>query len=221
MSEGGTPVMIKVLVADDHRVVRAGLAALLRQQPDLVVVGEAGNGEEAVRLAGELQPHVVLMDMQMPVQNGVEATRQIRSHWPGIEVLVLTTYDDDELIWGGLQAGAKGYLLKDAPPEELIAGIATVAAGRSLLPPHIAAKLVQVISSGGPGRPSELESLTERELEILRCMASGAANKEIAAALFISENTVKTHISNLFQKLGARDRTEAVTRALSRGLISL
>jgi DNA-binding NarL/FixJ family response regulator len=215
-------VAITVLVVDDHRVVRAGLVALLKQSPSLNVVGEAGNGEEAVRLAGELQPDVVLMDMQMPVMTGVEATKAIKGQWPAIQVLVLTTYDDDELIWGGLQAGAKGYLLKDAPPEELLQGIRAVAAGQSLLPPHIAAKLMQVISQGGPGGKSEpADQLTERELEILGLMARGAANKEIAAALFISENTVKTHISNLFQKLDVRDRTEAVTRALSRGLIRI
>ncbi|HWI63910.1 MAG TPA: response regulator transcription factor [Symbiobacteriaceae bacterium] len=212
---------VSVLVVDDHRVVRAGLVALLKQNPGLRVVGEAGNGEEAVRLAGELKPDVVLMDMQMPVMNGVEATQRIKAQWPAVQVLVLTTYDDDELIWGGLQAGAKGYLLKDAPPEELLQGIKAVAAGQSLLPPHIAAKLMQVISHGGPARSEPADQLTERELEILKLMAGGAANKEIAAALFISENTVKTHISNLFQKLDVRDRTEAVTRALSRGLIRI
>jgi DNA-binding NarL/FixJ family response regulator len=211
---------IRVLVVDDHRVVRAGLVALLRQS-GLDVVGEAGNGEEAVRLVGELQPRVVLMDMQMPVMDGVEATRRIRAQFPATEVMVLTTYADDEKIWGGLQAGARGYLLKDAPPEELLEGIQTVAAGRSLLPPEIASRLMQVISQGGPGKPEPAEQLTERELEILRLMAGGSANKEIAATLFISENTVKTHASNLFQKLGARDRTEAVTKALSKGLISL
>jgi DNA-binding NarL/FixJ family response regulator len=215
-------VAINVLVVDDHRVVRAGLVALLRQNQSLNVVGEAGNGEEAVRLAGQLQPDVVLMDMQMPVMTGVEATQRIKAQWPAIQVLVLTTYDDDELIWGGLQAGAKGYLLKDAPPEELLQGIKAVAAGQSLLPPQIAAKVMQVISQGGPGGKSEsADQLTERELEILGLMAQGAANKEIAASLYISENTVKTHISNLFQKLDVRDRTEAVTRALSRGLIRI
>lgn len=212
---------IKLLVVDDHRVVRAGLVALLQQSPGVTVVGEAGNGEEAVAQIDSLQPDVVLMDIQMPVMNGVEATRQIKAGWPGVEVLVLTTYSDDELIWGGLQAGAKGYLLKDAPPDELLRGIEAVAAGQSLLPPEIAAKLVQVISQGGPAKREPGEQLTERELEILRLIASGAANKEIAGQLYISENTVKTHIANLFQKLGARDRTEAVTRALARGLITL
>ena len=212
---------ISVLVVDDHRVVRAGLAALLRQHPSLQVVGEAGNGEEAVRLAGELRPDVVLMDMQMPVMNGVEATQQIKARYPSVQVLVLTTYDDDGLIWGGLQAGAKGYLLKDAPPEELLQGIKAVAAGQSLLPPHIAVKLMNVISHGGTARGEVADQLTDRELGILRLMAGGSANKEIAATLFISENTVKTHISNLFHKLNVRDRTEAVTRALSRGLIKI
>jgi DNA-binding NarL/FixJ family response regulator len=213
---------IRLVVVDDHRVVRAGLVALLRQSPGLEVVGEAGDGREALEVVAAVQPDVVLMDIQMPVMDGVEATRQIRSRFPGVEVLVLTTYDDDELIWGGLQAGAKGYLLKDAPPQDLLRGIETVARGQSLLPPEIAAKLVQVISQGGPAaRQEQAEGLTERETDILRLIASGAANKEIAAALCISENTVKTHISNLFQKLGARDRTEAVTRALTRGWLRL
>ncbi|MFO7274872.1 MAG: response regulator transcription factor [Bacillota bacterium] len=212
---------VRVVVVDDHHVVRAGLVALLRQAPGLEVVGEAGNGQEALDVVEATKPDVVLMDMQMPVMNGVEATRQIRARFPDVEVLVLTTYDDDELIWGGIQAGAKGYLLKDAPPQQLLEGIETVARGQSLLSPEIAAKLVQVISQGGPARQEGAEGLTERETEILRLIASGAANKEIAAALFISENTVKTHISNLFQKLGARDRTEAVTKALARGWLRL
>jgi DNA-binding NarL/FixJ family response regulator len=211
---------IRILVVDDHRVVRAGLAALIRQR-GMIVIGEAGNGQEAIQLTGELQPDIVLMDMQMPILNGVEATKVIKAQWPQIEVLVLTTYDDDDLIWGGLQAGAKGYLLKDAPAEELFQAIETVAAGRSILPPHIAAKLMQVISQGGPTKVEPAEALTEREIEILGHIAHGAANKEIAALLYISENTVKTHVSNLFHKLGASDRTEAVTRALTKGIIAL
>jgi len=212
---------VNVVVVDDHRVVRAGLVALLSRQREITIVGEAGNGAEAVRLARALKPDVVLMDIRMPEMNGVEATRQIRTESPTVEVLILTTYDDDELIWSGLEAGAKGYLLKDAPAEELISAIFQVAAGHSILPPNIAAKLVTRIRHGGgsPERPSA--NLTERELDILRLIAQGSPNKEIAATLHISENTVKTHISNVLHKMDAKDRTEAVAKALTQGLITL
>lgn len=214
--------MIRLLVVDDHHIVRAGIAAMLGRSKELQVLGEAGDGIEAVEKVRELQPDVVLMDMQMPRMNGVEAIRRIKAEWPQVQVLVLTTYDDDELIWGGIQAGAKGYLLKDAPLEDLFKAISAVAQGQSLLPPAIAAKLLDRISGGGaPRQPDQAEALTERELEILALMARGSANKEIAAALFISDNTVKTHVSNIFQKLSAHDRTEAVTKALQRGLIHL
>lgn len=212
---------VNVVVVDDHRVVRAGLVALLSRHREITIVGEAGNGAEAVRLARALKPDVVLMDIRMPEMNGVEATRQIRAESPTVEVLILTTYDDDELIWSGLEAGAKGYLLKDAPAEELISAIFQVAAGHSILPPNIAAKLVTRIRHGGgsPERPSA--NLTERELDILRLIAQGSPNKEIAATLHISENTVKTHISNVLHKMDAKDRTEAVAKALTQGLITL
>lgn len=212
---------VNVVVVDDHRVVRAGLVALLSRHREITIVGEAGNGAEAVRLARALKPDVVLMDIRMPEMNGVEATRQIRAESPTVEVLILTTYDDDELIWSGLEAGAKGYLLKDAPAEELISAIFQVAAGHSILPPNIAAKLVTRIRHGGgsPERPSA--NLTERELDILRLIAQGTPNKEIAATLHISENTVKTHISNVLHKMDAKDRTEAVAKALTQGLITL
>lgn len=215
---------IRVVVADDHRVVRAGLAALLAQRPEFRVVGEAGTGDEAVRLAVELCPDVILMDLQMPVLDGVAATRQIRSAVPQTQILVLTTFDDDELIWSAIQAGAKGYLLKDSPPEALFAAVREVAAGKTLLPPEILARLAQVIQQGGPGGSAGAgteEALTEREQEILRLIARGYSNREIAAALYISENTVKTHISNLFAKLDVRDRTEAVTKALRLGWLDL
>lgn len=207
-------------MADDHQVVRAGLVSLLEQQHDFVVVGEAGTGREAVRLAAELEPDVALMDLQMPVMDGVEATETIRSRNPATEVLVLTTFDDDELIWGAIRAGAKGYLLKDAPPDALFNAIRKVAAGETLIPPEILSRLTEVIRQGGPAVETE-EQLTDREREILHLIARGLSNKEIAAALFISDNTVKTHISNLFEKLGVNDRTQAVTTALRLGLITL
>lgn len=218
---------ITIVVADDHRVVRAGLVALLSQQKGLRVVGEAGTGEEALRQVEATRPRVVLMDLQMPGMDGIEATREIRARWPETEVLVLTTFHDDELIWGGIQAGARGYLLKDTPPDELFRAIQAVAQGKTLLPPEILSRLTHVIQQGGPasrgGAPAtELaEPLTEREQETLQLMARGYSNKEIAQALFISENTVKTHISSIFRKLEVNDRTEAATKALRLGLIDL
>ena len=210
---------IKVLVADDHQVVRAGIVALLEQQEGFQVVGEAGTGDEAVEKALAKRPDVVLMDLQMPGTDGVQATRILRERAPEVPVLVLTTFDDDELIWGAIQAGAKGYLLKDTPPAGLFSAVRDVAAGKTLIAPEVLARLTQVIQQGGPG-PQE-EPLTEREHEILQLIAKGYSNKEIAAALFISDNTVKTHISNLFDKLGVRDRTEAVTKALRLGWLKL
>ncbi|NLN27662.1 MAG: response regulator transcription factor [Firmicutes bacterium] len=210
---------IKVLVADDHQVVRAGIVALLEQQEGFQVVGEAGTGDEAVEKALAKRPDVVLMDLQMPGTDGVQATRILRERAPEVAVLVLTTFDDDELIWGAIQAGAKGYLLKDTPPAGLFSAVRDVAAGKTLIAPEVLARLTQVIQQGGPG-PQE-EPLTEREHEILQLIAKGYSNKEIAAALFISDNTVKTHISNLFDKLGVRDRTEAVTKALRLGWLKL
>ena len=210
---------IKVLVADDHQVVRAGIVALLEQQEGFQVVGEAGTGDEAVEKALAKRPDVVLMDLQMPGTDGVQAARSLREQAPEVAVLVLTTFDDDELIWGAIQAGAKGYLLKDTPPAGLFSAVRDVAAGKTLIAPEVLARLTQVIQQGGPG-PQE-EPLTEREHEILQLIAKGYSNKEIAAALFISDNTVKTHISNLFDKLGVRDRTEAVTKALRLGWLKL
>lgn len=212
---------IRLLVADDHEVVRAGLVSLLEQQNDFLVVGQAGTGEEAVRLTNELKPDVVLMDLQMPVMDGVRATEQIKTTFPSIEILVLTTFDDDALIWGAIQAGAKGYLLKDTPPDTLFSAIRNVAAGETLIPPDILARLTQVIRQGGPNATKSHEPLTEREQEVLDLIARGLSNKQIAATLFISDNTVKTHISNLFEKLGVSDRTEAVTKALRLGWIKL
>lgn len=209
---------IRVLIADDHPVVREGLAAMLSYQPDIDVVGEATDGLEAVQRTGELQPDIVLMDLQMPHLGGVEAIKQIRAQFPRIQLIVLTTYGDDDSIFQGIAAGARGYLLKDAPRDELFRAVRAVARGESLLQPAVATRLLDRIMRP-PAEPQEM--LTERELEVLRLLAKGSANKQIGAQLHISESTAKTHIANIFQKLAVTDRTQAVTVALSRGLIKL
>jgi DNA-binding NarL/FixJ family response regulator len=211
---------IKVLITDDHPVVREGLSAMLNKEPDIQVVGEAENGTEAIDKAKELQPDVVLMDLRMPEVDGVEAMRQIRAATPDIKFIVLTTYDNDEYIFKGIEAGARAYLLKDAPRDELFKAIRAVYKGESLIEPAVAGKVLDrfVQLSRQVQAPEEL---SERELEVLKLMARGAANKEIATSLCISESTVKTHIQTIFQKLGVSDRTEAVTEAIKKGIIRL
>jgi DNA-binding NarL/FixJ family response regulator len=220
--------VIRVVVADDHPVVREGLSAIVDAEDDILVVGEAWDGNEAVRLAHELRPDVVLMDLKMPNTDGVEAIERIRAEVAGTYVLILTTYADDDSILAGIRAGARGYLLKDAPPDELVRAIRIVARGESLLEPIVAAKVLDKLSAlmtdGNPdamGDSTHTSSLTPREKEILTLLASGARNKDIADALFISERTVKAHITSLMQKLDANTRTEAVAKAIKRGLISL
>lgn len=211
---------IKILIADDHPVVREGLSAMLSKEQDIQVVGEAGNGAEAINKAKELQPDIVLMDLRMPEVDGVEAMRQIGTENPDIKFIVLTTYDNDEYIFKGIEAGARAYLLKDAPREELFKAIRAVYRGESLIQPAIAGKVLERFAE--LSRQARVpDALSERELEVLRLMAKGAANKEIAAGLYISESTVKTHIQSIFQKLGVSDRTEAVTRAIRQGIIRL
>lgn len=193
---------------------------MLSREADFNVVGEAKDGVEAVSRAKELKPDVVLMDLRMPEMDGVEAMRQIRSAMPDIKFIILTTYSDDDYIFSGIEAGARAYLLKDAPREDLFKAIRAVSRGESLIQPVVASKLLDRFSQLSRRTPSG-EELSERELEVLCLMAKGAANKEISAELNIAQSTVKTHITNIFQKLGVNDRTEAVTQALKKGLIRL
>lgn len=204
--------MIRVLVADDHPIVRGGIVALLAAAGDLDVVGEASDGLEAVRLAEELTPDVVLMDLRMPGLDGDEATARILAAVPGTRVVILTTYETDASILTAIEAGASGYLLKAAPQEEILAGVRSVARGEVALAPSIAALLVQRVA-----KPAV--TLSPRETQVLALVAQGSSNPQIAAALFVSEATVKTHLLHVFEKLGVGDRTRAVTRAMELGLL--
>ncbi|MGO3146762.1 MAG: response regulator [Leucobacter sp.] len=218
--------MIKVLVVDDHPIVRAGIVGLLETERDFEVVGEAVSGEEALDRAAETAPDVVLMDLRMPGMGGVEATRQLLAQSAGIgavalRVLVFTTYEDDEQILAAIEAGANGYLVKAAPASELAAGVRAVAAGQTVLAPSIAAQLVKRASNGGgTGEHAGPRAvLTPREAEILTLVGEGLSNPAIAARLYIGESTVKTHLLHVFEKLGVSDRTRAVTRAMELRLI--
>jgi len=208
---------IRILIADDHLVVREGLRAILGVAPDLELVGEAADGAEAVRLAGELSPDVVLMDLRMPGVDGIEAIQQIQARYPSIEIVILTTYDDDEYIVRGLRAGARGYLLKDAGRDVLFEAIRAAARGESLLPSAVVEKVVAHLAEPRPARSA---GLSEREREVLALLADGAANKQIAARLRITERTVKAHVTSIFNKLGVNSRAEAVAVALRGGLLS-
>lgn len=206
---------VRVLLAEDQRIVREGLVALLEDEADIEIVGEATNGAEAVTLFARLQPDVVLMDLQMPVLDGAAATQRIREINPDAHILVLTTYATDEFIFKALRAGALGYLLKDASADELLHAIHAVHQGQTLLAPTVAARLVVGVSRGGP------EPLTPRELEVLTLMGQGHSNIEIADALVIAPRTAKVHVQNILAKLGAANRTEAVAIAVRQKLISL
>jgi two-component system, NarL family, response regulator len=200
---------IRVVVAEDHGVVRDGLVALIEREADMTVVGQAATGRDAVALVQAQRPDVTLMDLQMPNGDGVEAIRTLRAEFPAVRILVLTTYDGDEDIYRGLQAGAQGYLLKDVPYEELIAAIRLVHAGQKYLPPPLMAKVSERI--GGA-------VLTEREREVVQLLVAGRSNAEIGTALYITEGTAKFHVTNILAKLGVQDRTQAVVVALKRGL---
>ncbi len=206
------PDTIRLVIADDHPVVREGLAAMFNRRPDLTVVAEAENGEQAVALVLEHRPDVVLMDLRMPVLGGVDAIGRIRAEWPEARIVVMTTFDGDEDIYRALQAGARAYLLKDTPREEIVDAIRSVYAGHKRIPSEIASKLADRLTA---------EPLTERELAVLKQIVAGQSNKEIDAALGIAEGTVKVHVNSLLGKLGVEDRTQAVTEALRRGIVHL
>jgi DNA-binding NarL/FixJ family response regulator len=210
---------IRVLVADDQSMVRAGFRMLLGGEPDIEVVAEASNGLEAVEKAARYSPTVVLMDIRMPELDGLEATRQILGADGDARVIVLTTFDLDEYVYEALRAGASGFVLKDDPPEQLIAAIRIVAAGEALLSPGITKRVIkQFARVGRPAPPRQVDELTERELDVFRLIARGLSNAEIGRELYISDTTVKTHITHILQKLNLRDRVQAVVLAYQAGL---
>ncbi len=216
--------MIRVLLADDQALFREGLDTLLSVHKDIQIIGQAANGQEAVDLALKLRPNVILMDMQMPILNGVEATRRLKGSFPECRVIVLTTFDDKETIFDALRAGAVGYLLKDVESVQLAESVRRTVRGESILDPSVAAKVVAEfsrVSSLVTATSSEVlpEPLSEREIEILRLIASGSNNKEVADAIFITEGTVKNHVTHILGKLSVRDRTQAVLKAKEIGLI--
>jgi len=206
---------IRILITDDHPVVRAGLSGMISAEAGFEVIGEAGNGKEAIALTGELKPDVVLMDLRMPEMDGVTTIEHIKADYPDVNILVLTTYESDADILRAIETGATGYLLKDTPREELFGAIRLVAEGKSPLDPGVATRLMQRM------RGSDEEGLSTREIEVLELVARGTSNKEIAKQLWVSETTVKSHMLHIFDKLGVTDRTAAVTAALKRGIIRL
>ena len=212
--------VIRILIADDHPIVREGLATVLNQEEDMKVVGLAENGLEAVAQARKLRPDIILMDLQMPEMDGVEAIHGIKEEAEDIGIIILTTYDADDYIFRGIEAGARGYLLKDSPPEDVIKAIRSVHKGESLIQPRVASRLLDRFSELARA-PDTGEILSPREVEVLQLMAKSSVNKEIAAELLIGESTVKTHIVHIFNKLGVRGRTEAVAEAARRGIIRL
>ncbi|MBD2729917.1 response regulator transcription factor [Nostoc sp. FACHB-892] len=203
---------IRVLVVDDHPVVRQGLVAMLEEAPDILVIGQAGNGQEALAIFRQKQPDATLMDLRMPQMDGVAAIAAICTEFPAARIIVLTTYEGDEDIYQGLRAGAKGYLLKDAKPEELLFAIRAVHKGQKHIPPRVGAKLLERMAS---------PKLSDRELEVLQLITTGKSTQAISKALYITERTVNFHINHILNKLGVEDRTQAVIVALRRGIVSL
>jgi DNA-binding NarL/FixJ family response regulator len=214
--------MIRVLVADDQAMVRAGFRMILDAEPDIEIVAEAGDGAEAVELASRFTTDVVLMDIRMPKVDGIEATRRLLDRTRSTHVLMLTTFDHNEYVYEALRAGASGFLLKDAPPERLVEAIRIVASGEALLAPSITRRVIEEFARRPPahdGLPPELRELTAREVEVLGLIARGHSNAEIAKELFLGETTVKTHVARILQKLGLRDRVQAVVLAYETGLV--
>lgn len=214
--------MIRVLICDDQDVVLEGLKAILKTAPGIEVAGAANDGAEAVELISQIRPDVVLMDLKMPGMNGIQATQRIREQFPQVRVLVLTTYDADEWVFDAIRSGASGYMLKDTPREELIAAIKGTAAGKTHVDPGVAGKIFAQVAQSTPAVPeSFILELSEREREVLRLMARGLSNADIAQRLYLSEGTVKNYVSSVFTKLGVSDRTQAAVIALRNGLVDL
>jgi DNA-binding NarL/FixJ family response regulator len=211
--------VIRLLIVDDHPIVRDGLRGVFDGEPGLQVVGEAADGEQALARAAESHPDVVLMDLRMPTMGGVEAIRRLRAEQPSVRVLVLTTYDTESDVLPAIEAGATGYLLKDTPREDLIRAVRAAAAGQPVLAPTVAQRLMTRVQAPPPAAAPATDALTEREVEVLRLVASGTTNRETARRLFISEATVKTHLLHVYAKFGVRDRAAAVAEAYKRGLL--
>ncbi|MCH9015962.1 MAG: response regulator transcription factor [Gemmatimonadetes bacterium] len=219
MSQEKAPT--RILIVDDHTMVRDGLSSMLQRQPDFEVVGEASNGKEGVEQAERLRPDLILMDLRMPEMDGVEAMRKIRLHQPEVDFLVLTTFDTDEYIFDAVEVGAKGFLLKDTSRDELFNAVRTISNGNSYFQPDIASRLADQFAVLRKGGGHVTDALSEREREVLNLIAQGKANKEVASELSLSESTVKSHVSNIFSKLGVNDRTGAVTTAIQKGIIKI
>ncbi len=213
---------IRIVIADDHAVVRQGTRSLLEREEDLEVVGEAGDGEQAVKLIEQLKPDVAIIDISMPKLNGVEVTRQVKPRCPSTAVLILTAYDDDEYVFALLEAGAAGYLLKDVDAREVVGAVRAVYAGESVLHPAIARKVISRLKSpeNKPGREKPATDLSEREMQVLKLAARGLSNRDIANELVISLRTVQGHLGSIFNKLGVGSRTEAIFQAAKRGWLS-
>ncbi|MCM3152278.1 MULTISPECIES: response regulator [Priestia] len=208
---------IKILIADDHHVVRKGLVFFLQTQPDLEIVGEASNGEEALKLATSLDPHIVLMDLSMPVLDGIEATKELKKQAPHIQVMILTSFSDQDHVIPALEAGASGYQLKESDPDELVAAIQKLMNGENQLHPKVTSHLLTRLTKSSEKKVNFIEHLTKREKDVLKEIAKGKSNKEIGASLHITEKTVKTHVSNILSKLGVQDRTQAALYAVQHG----